>query len=296
MNSVLQAIETATSESPLVTNGLLVALHISQWSGRRLDREVSSKVAHDAGATKDAGNYNKLLVSKDALDSFQQITSEARTFHRDMTVPWLDNGVRYLPMGNYHDYLSGLSEKEARWRVAVDQFLRDYPSLIEASKLRLTSMWRETDYPSMAQMRGSFDFHHNTYPVPTDNDFRVVAEQEHMDELKANLRNALVDAQENAIKDLYNRVYTAVSAIAVRFKDPDEKPRFKSALVTNLRDLVMVLPKLNFTDDPVLNRVVQKAQASLAGLNPETLREIPSERQKARDAAQDILTTLRGVM
>lgn len=295
MNNVMNIVEEPM-ESALVQNGLLVALHISQWSGRRLDREVGEKVAHDAGASRDAGNYNKLLVSKSALESFQKITSEAYVLQRELTVPWLDNGVRYLPWGAYHDFLSQVGEIKSRWWIAVEQFLADYPTLVEASKLRLGSMWREKDFPSHSDMRGKFNFNANTYPVPSENDFRIQAEEGQLQELRDNLRRSLQEAQDIAVKDLYNRIYSVVADVATRFRDPDEKVRFKSALITNLRDMVMLMPKLNFTNDPVLEQVVMKAQAQLAGLNPDMLREFPSEREKARDAADDILKTLRGVM
>ena len=57
----------ASATSTLSTRAMLVSLSISQWSGRRLDREITDEVNQQHNAAADAGRYNKLLLPKEAL-------------------------------------------------------------------------------------------------------------------------------------------------------------------------------------------------------------------------------------
>ena len=58
---------SAKLTTPLSRKAVLVSVNISQWTARKLDREVTDEVNASHGAQKDAGRYNKLLLEKEAL-------------------------------------------------------------------------------------------------------------------------------------------------------------------------------------------------------------------------------------
>ena len=65
----------------LTHDAMLVALHISAWSGRLYDREASNQVAAHNDASSSAGRYNKRLLPKAAFAALTGTMSEARTKH-----------------------------------------------------------------------------------------------------------------------------------------------------------------------------------------------------------------------
>jgi hypothetical protein len=76
------------------------------------------------------------------------------------------------------------------------------------------------------------------------------------------------DRGEGASRELWQRLYEAVSHMAERlqvYKVTEEgvEHPFRDSVVTNLVKLVDVLPKLNVTGDPELERLAAQVRASL---------------------------------
>ena len=69
---------TDSASSVHASRAMIVSLSISQWSGRRLDREVTDEVNQQHNAASDAGRYNKLLLPREALAGIVAIVSERR--------------------------------------------------------------------------------------------------------------------------------------------------------------------------------------------------------------------------
>jgi hypothetical protein len=62
-------------------------------------------------------------------------------------------------------------------------------------------------------------------------------------------------------EDLWSRLRDVVSHMVDRLNEPES--RFHATLVTNIFDLVELLPKLNVTGDPELNRFAEEARQKL---------------------------------
>ena len=76
-------------------------------------------------------------------------------------------------------------------------------------------------------------------------------------EIDSNVRQSLVRGTE----DLWSRLRDVVSHMVDRLNEPES--RFHATLVTNIFDLVDLLPRLNVTDDPELNRFAEEARQKL---------------------------------
>ena len=70
---------------------------------------------------------------------------------------------------------------------------------------------------------------------------------------------------------------------------------FRDTIVTNLVKLVDVLPKLNVTGDPELERLADQVRASLL-VDPQELRKSESVRTETAKAANRIATTMAAYM
>ena len=126
------------AESVLAKKAVLTVLTISQWSARRFDKKLTEDVHASHGMQQDAGRYNKVLLSKAALEKIYQASNKARQVNWDMTLPWMDmDGQRLLPTKSYLDYTNKMRQLKEEFSTAVAEFTRNYPAYVEEAKKRL---------------------------------------------------------------------------------------------------------------------------------------------------------------
>ncbi|HEV2498088.1 MAG TPA: hypothetical protein VGY31_00730 [Terriglobia bacterium] len=255
----------STSEHSLSSRVMLSLLSTSVWSARRYDEEASEEIAQRHGAQADAGRYNKVLLPKAALSEIQKIVSEARQEHYFMTLPWDDNGYRVLPAAAYMEHTEKMRALSNRFTPAVETFVSQ---LVEEAKVRLGGLFRGADYPAPEDLRSKFSFETKVTPLPDANDFRVSLGEEEKDRLKRQITAAVEASLQVASRELWQRLYEAVSHMAERLQayrvteEGVEHP-FRDSVVTNLMKLVDILPKLNVTADTELERLAAEVRASL---------------------------------
>ena len=241
---------------------MLAAVHISIWTAVKHDRGVSRDVAERNGAPMSAGRYNKqLLRGADKLDELRTLAGQVRQYFYKITLPWTDEGYRLLPANLYFDLTARMREFEAQFEQGVEAFLTVYPQYIEQVRPELNGLFREEDYPKAEKLRRKFGVKLEVLPIPTGNDFRVQMSAEEQArvarEIDSNVRQSLVRGTE----DLWSRLRDVVSHMVDRLNEPES--RFHATLVTNIFDLVELLPQLNVTGDPELNRFAEEARQKL---------------------------------
>ncbi len=64
----------------LADNCMFVNLSISCWMARRLDKEVTTEVKSQNGASSDAGNFNKHLLGSVKLKGIHSFVAETRCY------------------------------------------------------------------------------------------------------------------------------------------------------------------------------------------------------------------------
>jgi hypothetical protein len=125
-------------------------------------------------------------------------------------------------------------------------------------------------------------------PLPDANDFRVTLGDEEKDRIKRQIAASVEASLTVASRELWQRMYEAVSHLAERltaYKVTDQgvEHPFRHSIVTGLVKLVDVMPRLNVTGDPELERLTFEVRASLL-VNPAELRK--SESLRADTAMQ----------
>ena len=209
-----------------------------------------------------------------------------------MTLPWDDNGYRVLPSAAYIDHTEKMRELSNRFTPAVDALAREFGNLVEQAKVRLGGLFRPEDYPAPDELRSKFSFETKVMPLPDAGDFRVTLGDEEKERIKKQITAAVEASLQVASRDLWQRLYEAVSHLAERLKaykvtdDGVEHP-FRDSVVTNLVKLVDVLPKLNVTGDPELERLGAQVRASLL-VDPQELRRSESIRTDTAKKAAEI--------
>ena len=266
----------------LSDRALLVQLSISQWTARKYDKKVTQDVASSHGVSTSAGRYNKVLLPmNDLLDRVHKKSTLIRTKFYENTLPWGIEGTMMLPSANYLKFVTEFRKEKGEWQYLVDDFERHYPQLkLDAQRL-LNGMYNDADYPSENEIGRKFKMDMAIFPVPAT-DFRVSIASDELTRIQQDVEARVKDAQQQAMQEVWNRLYERVKNMVEKLADP--KAIFRDTLVDNLRDQCDMLTRLNFTDDPNLEALRSEVEANLLK-HPDALRNDPDlRRDKAAEA------------
>ena len=256
----------------ITQKAMLAAVHISIWTATKHDRKVSRDVADRHGARERVGRYNKqLLMGAEKLEDLKTLAGQIRQHFYKITLPWSDEGFRLLPSHFLFDLTARMREFEAGFSSGVDQFLSVYPDYIREARAELGTLFRDSDYPSVDKLREKFNIKLEILPIPTGDDFRVSMSAEEQAriarDIDANVRGSLTRGTE----DLWKRLREVVSHMVDRLREPES--RFHASLVTNISDLVTLLPRLNVNQDPDLDRFAAQIRESLCNYTAQELKK-----------------------
>lgn len=278
----------------ITEKAMLVRLSISQWTARKFDPNATDRVISDYNAVPDAGRFNKLLVEISAVKRYQKVAGEARTYHYKNTLPWGDDDSRILPASNYMQYTQKMREFRSIFEAAVEEFISEYPGLVERAQRDLNGLFSVEDYPDAGSLRDKFKFSVNVSPVPDSGDFRVSLSDDEVDQIKADIESRVKESISVAMKDAWDRLFNVVKHMVGKLKD--EKAIFRDSLVGNIAELCEILPRLNLTGDPALEKFVDETRLQLASLDPEDLRKDKVSRKIAADKAENVLSKMAAYM
>jgi hypothetical protein len=279
----------------ITEKAMLAAVHISVWTAVKHDRKISREVADQHGAHQGAGRYNKqLLHGAQKLEELRSLACQIRLYFYKVTLPWSDEGFRLLPANFYFDLMARMREFEASFDAGVDAFLRVYPEYVEQVRPELNGLFREEDYPSPEKLKAKFGVKLDVLPIPTGADFRVQMSNEEQArvarEIDANVRESLMRGTE----DLWKRLREVVAHMVDRLNEPES--RFHGSLVTNVLDLVEILPRLNVSGDQDLNRFAEQIRQLLCNHSAQELKKHDLLRVSTAADASNIVAEMDGVL
>jgi hypothetical protein len=199
-----------------------------------------------------------------------------------------------LPSNFYFGLMERMREFEASFEQGVDSFLAVYPQYIDQVRPALNGLFREEDYPSTEKLRTKFGVKLEILPIPSGADFRVQMSAEEQArvsrEIDANVRESLMRGTE----DLWKRLREVVAHMVDRLNEPES--RFHGSLVTNVMDLVEILPRLNVNGDADLNRFAEQIKHSLCNYTAQDLKKHDLLRVTTAADAANIVAEMDGVL
>jgi len=281
---------------------LLADLQIQKWNPSILDRKVSKQIANDHGiaSAESAGRYSKILGAKNFLAEINSVCGRARTYHSEQTFPWCKTGARILPSRLHGAYTSimGPAGFKKDFETAADDFAAAFPAMIHEAATRLNGMFNALDYPDPAEVRGLFKYAVHIDPIPTGEDFRCEIQESEITAIRAEIESRTNAAAESVTRDLWDRLHGTVKNAAQKLRDYKTVPgdHFKDSLISNIGELLDILPTLNMSDDPDLDRAADEVRREIAGHSPEALRENDSLRADVAAKADGIAEKMGGFM
>lgn len=280
----------------LADKAMLVQLTVSQWTGKVVDKVVTSETNARYKATKDAGRYEKWLIPKTAFDPISKIVNQARAFHYEQTLPWVIHGPSILAASNHPHYTEKMRGFKDAFNAAVHDLLMKYYDLRRNAKVSLGLMNNDNDYPTLERISKKFEFKVTFAPVPMARDFRVSLMDDEVKDIKEDLERQLNDAYTGAMRELWQRLYDSVGKLANKLTDADTATSMRSTVIDNMSEMVMNLSRMNFADDPRLETIRRKVENELCTLDAKAIRENGTVRADASLATIEIMKTMEAYM
>jgi hypothetical protein len=265
---------------------MLSSVTVSAWQGRRFDMKATEAV-EAKHQTKGIGRFNKRLLPEHA-PSYHEVISignRIRSYYYAHTLQYEQLGVRLLPTMIYMDVADQLRKMKDEFELAVSVFLTDYLDLKEKARDEQKDLYNEADYPTLAAMSGKFGVKLAVLPFPDASQFGVDLPPDVLTDLRTEIDQHVLASISTANNDLVGRLFEAVSKLADRLYGATN---VRLDVTNNVRELCDLLPKLNFSNDPKLNHILEQAKRHLAVHTGADLKESNVLRSQVAAKASEI--------
>jgi hypothetical protein len=275
------------------SSAVLVEFGVSVWTASKIDRGVTSEVTSSKNAVHNAAQVRKnLMAGSSARKKISDYASECRTANVKHTLAWADAGIRLLPTSRFLDYKTEFNKRRDTFNSMVDDFIDNYPALVQVANNYLGDMFDPNDYPDVDEVRSKFGFRLVFSPVPEAGDFRLDVSQQDLvdirDQYEKDFNNKLADA----MREPWDRLHKILNHISDKLTDTDEdgaNKRYHESMLSNARDLCGLLVHLNVTKDAELEQARKQLEATLMGADIKTIKKNSHTREVMKRNVDAIL-------
>lgn len=249
--------------------GCLVQLSISKWGGAK--KVDPSKLAEMLEAHEWL-TATKKLVDPESLKPICKVGNSARSYLTGVSLPFPIQGMVFVPKEMISRVDARLEEIKAEFSQAVASFTRDYDQLRKTAMAYLGDLFNEVDYPVDVGAKFSLAWRFIILDVP--NSKAGILSPEIYEREKEKFVKTMEEARTMAIESLREEFAQMVERITERFTETaDGKPKiFKNATVESFYQYFENFKERNIFRDEQLAQLVERAQAVLGEVSPESIR------------------------
>ena len=271
----------------LSTKCMIMDMHLSRWSGTKVDPKASNKLVIEASAQTGSAVVSKRLVPKEAFTDIVTACNALRAHMTKHTLPWSDNGQRIMTRNIFEIFMSGFGELERQFNDAVREFIEvRYPKARDQAAFRMGALFVDADYPTPEELRKKFEVALDIDGITEPEDFRVALPQQELDKLKASMEESINRRLGAAMQDVWLRIASLLEHYIEKISD--EEAIFRDSTVNNLVELMNILPGLNVTGDPKLREIRKRIMDTIGSYQPDDLRKGADLRAAAAKEAREI--------
>jgi len=298
---------TANGNIDLGQRAMLSHLALSAWTPGRNDKAGRDIIVAAQGSSPAYHKAVKCLIDPGVLCDVTAAQGKVRAAHYRYTLPWLDNGARILPVALLMRYEDEVGAARREFEAAVSDFVWvKYPAAMRRAEYEQGAAYDPAAYPSQESLARKFASKVTYLPIPQADDFRVDLDGPTVAAIKSQCQDDMMTAARTVtqncivrIQDVVGKMVEGLSAYngddRVTGKRGPQKGDFKGTLVTNIADLIDVLPGLNITDDATVRDAIN-AMRELVRADHTALKADPTLRKDVRNEAQAILDRMAGYM
>jgi len=260
------------------------------WLGVRktLAPEQRTTAARAFHADRELLSASKLILDtkNPAYRAVAGVRSDASSYWRTVTLPFPEAGIRLLPQNSLGLFANTMQTYRERLGEAARELSAKYDAIKSEAQRRFGSLFNPADYPST--LNGLFDMEWSVVPIEPPQ-YLVALNPEVFQQEQARVRERFESAVELAEQAFATELQRLTAHLAERLTGlHDGQPKvFRDSAVENLREFFERFRRLNIRSSPELDALVEQAQQTITGIEPQTLRDSNRLRQMvARDFEQ----------
>jgi hypothetical protein len=217
-------------------------------------KDLSAAAAVDKEfSSQHAGKFmKKLMADSSKFTAVHSKLNEAYGWHRNITMPFLDNGMRMLNVEKLDEYMQRIGTFKSEIQRLLIDLKPEWDNEIMKDMTRLGALANVKDYPDWAEVEYKYKIDVKVLPVPEASDFRFAVDPAIVRELDTMKDQAKIEGR----REVYSRVDKLVSAAMVNCSK--DKPRIHESMLENMADLADVMQYLNIHSDAEMNVVAEK--------------------------------------
>lgn len=278
----------------ITSSSVLVEMNISVWTANKLDKSATEKVVTDNAAVQNAAQVRKNLMAGTTLrKDIADYAAGCRLWHNTRTLPWADKGARLMPTSLFLEYKQEANIRRDTFNKMVDDFIAQYPALVQTANNYLGTLFNHEDYPSVDEVRSKFGFRLVFSPVPESGDFRLQVAEQDLQDLRQQYEDNFSSRLADAMREPWERLHKVLTGISEKLTDgegeEETKKRYHDTLITNAQSLCAMLTHLNITKDPKLEQARRDLELTMLGADIDTIKESPEVRKSMKDKVDAIL-------
>jgi hypothetical protein len=278
----------------ITSSSVMVEMNISVWTANKIDKSATDKVVSDNLAVQNAAQVRKNLMAGTSMrKDIADYAAGCRLWHNTRTLPWADKGARLLATSLFMDYKAEANVRRATFDKMVDNFMVQYPSLVQTANNYLGTLFNAEDYPSPDKVREKFGFRLVFSPVPEAGDFRLQVAEQDLNDLRQQYEESFNLRLSDAMREPWDRLHKLIAGMSEKLTDADgedeNKKRYHDTLITNAQSLCGMLTHLNITKDPQLEQARRDLELTMLGADIDAIKESPEVRKGMKDKLDAIL-------
>lgn len=277
----------------LSNHAVLVSFNVTRPKLSKVDKELTREQKENHGVVGDRTLKTTKELYGEELKQIEAAIWQARKDHYAMSLGWVADGAQLLPSKMYMRYTQRMREHKQHVETLVRDL--DFQEMLTRRAVKLNGTFRRDEYPSEDEFKRGYGFTISITPVPETSTFNQISDMIDADMLIAEHEARMVDATQNAMKDLWQKLFDAVQHVAITLKN-GYCGRVHESLIGNVVAVVDILPLLNISDDPALKHMAQQVRESLCCINSDSLKKDESRQKETARKAQEILDAMSGYM
>ena len=280
----------------ITSSSVLVEMNISVWTANKLDKTETEKVIVGNSAVKDAAQVRKNLMAGTSLRrDIDNYAAGCRLWHNAQTLPWSDKGARLMPTSLFMAYKAEANVRRDTFNRMVDNFVSQYPALVQTAQNYLGGLFNSDDYPSADAVRSKFGFRLVFSPVPEAGDFRLDVAAQDLQDLRTQYESNFNDRLADAMREPWDRLHKLLGDMSKKLtdkqnEDEQKKTRYHDTLITNATSLCGLLTHLNVTKDPKLEEARRQLEQTMLGADIDSIKESAEVRASMKSKVDAILS------
>jgi hypothetical protein len=237
-----------------------------------------------------------LLVSEEHTKPIQAFENYVRSnVVNVLTIPWDRGGSSLLPAKCIDKFMSQISKLRYEHDALVADWLSKYDDIIEEAKGKLNGDFNAARYPSREEVSKKFTMSVSYSPLPDSGDYRIDVSKELMDEVAAETKRDAESRFDAARVELRQRLIDKLEHLADRCKamNDNDKSKWYESNLSNLEDLIELMPDMMLGDDPTLDAALVDARKIIRNVDSDTIKASETIRNDVRKRAAEIVSSLQ---